>query len=325
MPYFQFGQKEPFDDRRPVWNQSGKLPVARRRVMLRAALAEHGILNYSSPEVAEKLGQCSLAELRRIHTYTSGGTVGAMNMRLERASGNGPLVDARDSRYTAPLQKGDTYLDLDFRPFNVHHKIGDLATAGVYFLFTDMGRAIDAVNDSGAAVPPVVTGSTNRTMAKILTRRLGYHPFGARVTFDDQVYEVGGQQAGGITTGAAQETLAAAQADAELHVFMRTEDFFGDEHRALCVAGVATTQSRLMQPGESPEALEVRLRATAIDVSLQAMHPTDLFRLSRHTTRRDLVHTEITGVSAAADARREIASWPQIQPDQFVPPDYYAK
>jgi hypothetical protein len=293
--------------------------------MLRAALAEHGILNYSSPEVAEKLGKCSLAELRRIHTYTSGGTVGALNMRLERATGNGPLVDAQGSRYAAPIRNGDTYLDLDFRPFNVHHKIGELATTAVYFLFTDMGRAIDAVNNSDAAFPPVVTGSTNLTMAKLLTKRLGYRPFGARVSFDDQVYEVGGQQASGIATGAAQKTLAAAQADAELHVFMRTEDFFGDEYRALCANGAATTESRLIQPGESPEGLESRLRAVAIDVSLQAMQSTDVFRLSRYTTRRDLVHAEITDISAIADARREIASWPQIQPDQFVPPDYYAK
>ena len=331
MPHFRNEQSvflfDLFDDRRRIWNRDGKLPVARRRAHLRAETARLGILSYGSEQTQAKLGQCTLADLRRIHTYAAGGVYGSVNLRRERTDGKGRLTDPFDSSYSAPIRPGDHTLDMDFRPYNVHHKIDRLATAATYFFFEDAGSTIDALNDARRAeqeLPDVLIGSTNRTFAKLLVKKTDLRLYGARVEADGRVFEFGGQKAADILQGHEDKTLKEASASVELHLFTRTEDFLGDENRQLYAGYAASLRDRLAAPGETPDETEARLRAEAIAMCLQTMRPTDIFRLSRYAYRRDLRNPTIVSDSPQTESLWEIASWqPQVGIRDFVPANYY--
>jgi len=301
--------------------------VARRRVHLRAEMAKLGIFSYGSGRTQDRLGQCSLAGLRRIHTYAAGGVYGSINLRRERANGSGKLTDSLDPSYEATIHPGSHTLDIDFRPYNVHRKIDRLATAATYFFFKDMGSMMDALNDArraGQELPDVVIGSTRPALTKLLIHKAGLHACGARVELDGQVFEFSGQKAAGILQGDEGEILRQASAGVDMHLFARTEDFLSDENRQR-YAGYATfLQDRLAAPAEMPDETEARLRTEAIALCLQAMRPTDIFRLSRHTSRQDLLRAPITDDSPHAQAWQEIASWqPQVAAHEFVPANYY--
>lgn len=311
------------DDRRPAWARDGKLPVAYRRLNLRLELARHGIASYKSPDVSKKLGDCSLTELRKIHANAVGGVQGSVNARLEEASGDGTLVDAHNATRTASIAKGESFLSLDFRPYNMHHDNGH-STAATYFLFKDLGLAIDALRDSGAENPKLIATSTNRTMARLAVRRAGFALYGARVESGNHLFEFGEQPAARIIAGGEDSVLQAAGADIELNIFMNTSDFLSEDTRTDYAQKAAFIQERLALPSESPDQTEARLRAEAIQLSLLEMRATDALRLARHSYRRDII--EPAGNISFTPAQQQIAAWqPRIEPEGFVLPDYYAK
>jgi hypothetical protein len=314
---------ESVDDRRPIWARNGKLPVAHRRASLRLELAKHRILAYKSPEVTRKLGSCSLAELRRIHTYAAGGVQGSVNVRLEQASGSGTLVDAHGKKPPANIRKGEPFFSLDFRPYNIHHK-NERGTAATYFLFQDLGLAIDALNVKDAKHPELIVSSTNATMARLAIGKAGFALHGARVETGNHVFEFGEQVAANILEGRQNEVLQAAHAEVELHAFKTTEDFLSQRTREDYARKAEFLQNRLALPGESPGQTEARLRTEAIQLCLTEMQATDALRLARYTYRRDLVEPADNAVLATA--QQQIAAWqPQAGPEDFVLPDYYAK
>lgn len=316
------------DDRRPFWARSGKLPVAHRRANLRLELARHDILRYGSADVTKKLGDCSLAELRNIHTYAAGGVQGSVNVRLEEASGSGTLKNAYNAAHTATIAKGEPYLSLDFRPYNIHHK-NERGTAATYFLFQDLGLTIDALR-TNRELPRLIASSTNRAMARLAVRRAGFTLYGARVETGGRVFEFEQQTAAKILEGKEDELLQAAGAEVELNAFMSTEEFLSERNRADYAEKAARLQKRLAlvdessEQREAPEQTEARLRTDAIQMCLTEMRATDALRLARYSYRRDLI--EMPDNPVLSVAQRQIAEWqPQIGPNGFVLPDYYAK
>jgi hypothetical protein len=311
------------DDRRPVWARNGKLPVAYRRANLRLELAKHGILAYRSPEVTKKLGNCSLAELRRIHTYAAGGVQGSVNVRLEEASDSGTLTNAYDTAHTATIARGEPFLSLDFRPYNVHHK-NEHGTAATYFLFQDLGLTIDALRAKDTNPPELIVSSTNRAMARLAVRRAGFALHGARIETGNRVFEFSEQTAVKILNREDDDLLQAAGAEVELNAFMTTDDFLSERNRTDYANKATLLQKRLAMPNESLEQTEARLRTDAIRMCLVEMRATDALRLARYPYRRDLI--EPLGDTVLSGAQQQIATWqPQIEPDGFVLPDYYAK
>lgn len=313
------------DDRRPPWARNGKLPVAHRRASLRLELAKHGILAYKSPKVAQKLGSCSLAELRRMHTHAAGGVQGSVNVRLEEASGGGTLTDAYNPAHTATISTGEPYLSLDFRPYNVHHKIETRATPATYFLFQDLGLAIDALSAMNAAErPKLIASATNRALARLAVSHAGFALYGARVLTGDRMFEFGERPAANILERKEDDLLQAAGAEVELNAFMTTDDFLSEHTRTNYANEAARLQKRLALPHESPGQTEARLRIDAIQLSLTEMHAADPLRLARYSYRRDL--TQASDNTTLSAAQQQIAAWqPQVAPDGFVLPDYYAK
>ncbi len=319
-----------YDDRREPWTQNGKLSVGRKRSLLRLEMARHGIFNYSSDRIPQKLGDANLDTLRRLHAHAVGGDVGAMGLRLEQSPVTDTLQDVRDSAQAARLEAGSSYLDLDFRPFNSNSKGESYATEATFFLLFDLRRVLVMAKHAQAyehaTLPELVHGSTNPTLGRLAMKHLGMHPYGARVKFDGYTYEFGGQKVQDILAGSEQETLTAAQAEVDIHFFASGNEFFSDRAQAYYTSKADFLQSRISQPDEDPINTERRLRILAIRKSLEVMAPDDVLRLSRHGERQDGYEWPGTGPPDQIEARRAIVEWEPVRDaTAFVPPDYYMK